>query len=66
MLAGMKSEQVAGFVSESMAGFSGIRILEAEMTLFGCCGEFADDFCCHGMSHENAVFGQHAFMVLSV
>lgn len=24
----MKSEQVAGFVSESMAGFSGIRILD--------------------------------------
>ena len=27
MLAGMKSEQVAGFVSESMAGFTGIRKL---------------------------------------
>ena len=31
MLAGMKSEWVAGFVSESMAGFIGIRTLHAKI-----------------------------------
>ncbi|SOC48379.1 hypothetical protein SAMN05892877_1556, partial [Rhizobium subbaraonis] len=30
MLAGMKSEWVAGFVSESMAGFIGIRSLAVD------------------------------------
>jgi hypothetical protein len=33
MLAGMKSEQMAGFVSESVAGFSGIRTKAAKRLL---------------------------------
>ncbi|SOC40023.1 hypothetical protein SAMN05892877_106341, partial [Rhizobium subbaraonis] len=54
MLAGMKSEWVAGFVSESMAGFIGIRIEVTQKLTQGMSGGpvFDDNDLVAGVIHK--------------